>query len=382
MAAGPAGTDGSSWDLPDSLYAVDDFAGDDGDSWEALADQMLAGGDKKSPMVAPWLLEARATAPRSSSLARLSRGDNGPVLIVDASAFLDASEPDASSDEDELRLAIFESLCRAGPRFEAACEAKMEEKSLFHSTDLEVAADLSRLSRIFPHKRLVAIDYPLAIVSPDALQSSNVFELWREVQALAAYDLGGRESVRLLKRWVTLCSRPLLWKKLMLEEIDSLAEAEELLQMERKETIERVEDLARLDAQTAQLIHDAELDAERAGAARGADEAGSEDEDEDEDERETRALLLEGLYAHQRDVRADLQAAQDEFDSLRKYQQDSASRDDACVVDEVLLAVLRRCDSQRAPAQSEHDFARQLGDEHQMIREQWLQDFGRLPFRD
>ncbi len=53
MAVGPAGTDGSSWDLPDSLYAVDDLAGDDGDSWEALADQMLASGDKKSPMVAP-----------------------------------------------------------------------------------------------------------------------------------------------------------------------------------------------------------------------------------------------------------------------------------------------------------------------------------------
>jgi hypothetical protein len=380
MAAGPAGTDGSSWDLPDSLYAVDNSAGDDGDSWEVLADQMLASGDKKSPMVAHWLLAARATAPRSSSLARLSRGDNGPVLIVDASAFLDASEPDASSEEDEVRLAIFESLCRAGPRFEAACEAKMEEKSLFHSTDLEVTADLSRLSRIFPHKRLVAIDYPLAIVSPDALQSNNVFELWREVQARAAYDMGGRESVRLLKRWVTLCSRPLLWKKLMLEEIDSLAEAEELLQMERKETVERVEDLARLDAQTAQLIHDAELDAERAGAARGADEAGSESEAEDE--RETRALLLEGLYAHQRDVRADLQAAQDEFDRLRKHQQDSASRDDACVVDEILLAVLRLCDSQRAPAQSEHDFARQLGEEHQTIREQWLHDFGRLPFRD
>ncbi len=376
----PQGLDGSSWDLPDSLYAQDDSGGGEDDSWEALADQVLASGNKESPMVAPWQLAGRATrsSARESSIARLARGDNGPVLIVDASAFLDASEPDSVSDDDELRLAIFESLCRAGPRFEAACEAKMEEKSLFHSTDLECAADLSRLSSIFPHKRLVAVDYPLAILSPDALQSNNVFELWGEVQALAAYDVGGRESVRLLKRWVALCSRPLLWKKLVLEEIDSLAEAEELLQMERKETVERVEDLARLDAHVAQLIHDAELEAERVGEARGADE----DEDEAEDERETHALLIEGLYAHQREVRADLEAAQDEFDRLRKHQHDSASRDDACVVDEILLAVLRRCDSQRAPVQSEQDFARQLGEEHHTIRAQWLHDFGRLPFRD
>ncbi|GBG30573.1 Hypothetical Protein FCC1311_067932 [Hondaea fermentalgiana] len=277
--------------------------------------------------------------------------DDWPVILVDVTPWTQ----DGKSVET-ARHEIFEELLKAEDQIDQLCEAMFEVGAFHHSTELCVQDDVARLETLNAGKRYAAVNYPEVVHVADLFETRTTQDLWREIARRAS--AGDRaDAARLLKERVRDCSRSLVWKRSMLEEIDVIAEREELARLEREEVSERIESLTAMASELEELWA-------------STDDIG--------DVTASCAMQLQAVQKHLADAREE-QAALESLEAQQQNQQHKTGPEkeraekELSVVDMILAMVLQR--SVLCLPDMKH-----VGRVHKALLRKWELQFGRLPY--
>jgi len=268
--------------------------------------------------------------------------DDWPLIIADVTRWRDRG-----STLEEARQEIFEELLASGEEVEEICEGMFELGAFMHSTSERAYDDVGLLLQTFQKKAFAVVNYPESLFIKDTRMRTQTMEIWQEVNALKNGRIFRSEappsSLQTLRHLICDCSRPLGWKKAMLEEMNDLACREMIETLERKDLEERITSLKEIERDMHNLWEDAQLD-----SSLGTNFAFELEK-------------LKGSIAKANTELAMLPSRHDNED------------DEMSILDMVLAMTLQRsflnCKS-----------ASELKEIHESITSKWREEFGRLPF--
>jgi len=278
---------------------------------------------------------------------------DAPMLIVNTTLYRDSCNIAADKSNESVELDICEMLAMAGDSFESRCEVMFEHKLLYHSSVESIEGDVNTLHGLFgTGVHFACVPYPASMYDARCLELRRTSDIWRDIIAYVDDSVTSEfECVDRIKQWILSCSRTLLWKLQILEELRHVVCTEELDLLGRIEVVERIKDLQVLERELVKLIQD---DAEND--------------------------LLNAYEDKLDNIRKTIEDAKKELALIELELKDTNERKELSIVDLILAMVFQRCDLERRPFESIAAFQARIGEIHMGITSCWKREFGKLPF--